>query len=332
LTHGGRTLSDLHPELADFVAFLKLKNLSPRTIVEYQKVLKGVFEACGLGESAPSTITRAQLRRHFAQLLERGLSAKTVRDRIVVVRRFFGFLVQEGYLESDTSQGLPNPKVGRRLPKALSISQIRALLGAMDDSPLGRRDRMLYTLLYSSGLRVSEALALRQRDVDFSDGALRVVGKGDRERRVYLKPALVTALKNHISGQPSSELLFPGRNGRVMSQANAQQRIRIWARKAGIEAQVTPHVLRHSIAVHYLTAGAPITFVQDLLGHASLATTGIYTKLTDPLIKEFAVNTPTALDGDEGDHLKEAPDEYHLRSRAVDWDQFVSDVLDWPGR
>ena len=324
-------MSALHPELADFVAFLKLKNLSPRTVVEYQKVLRGIFEGCDLGDAPPSSVTTAQLRRHFAHLLERGLSAKTVGDRVVVVRRFFGFLVQEGYLESDPSQGLPNPKVGRRLPKALSVSQVRALLGAIDDSPLGRRDRVLFLLLYSCGLRVSEALGLRQYDVDLVEGALRVVGKGDRERRVYLKPALVAALKTHVAGQPHSELLFPGRDGRMMTQANVQQRIRAWARKAGIKARVTPHVLRHSIAVHYLTAGAPITFVQDLLGHASLATTGIYTKLTDPLIKQIALNTPTALDTDKEDHLKEMPEAYQARPKHMDWDQFVND-MDWGGQ
>lgn len=119
-----------YPEVGDFIAYLRFKNLSPRTIVEYGKVLNSLFEQIGLGELSPKEITTGQLREYVASLQQRGLAAATVSNHVLVIKRFFGFLLAEGYIEEDPSQRLPRPKVGKRLPKALTITQVQDLFAA----------------------------------------------------------------------------------------------------------------------------------------------------------------------------------------------------------
>jgi integrase/recombinase XerD len=170
-----------YPEVGDFIAYLRLKNLSPRTIVEYGKVLNSLFEQIGLGESSPKEITTGQLREYVASLQQRGLAAATVSNHVLVIKRFFGFLLAEGYIEEDPSQRLPRPKVGKRLPKALTITQVQDLFAAFKgETPTERRDQMFFRSVYVCGLRVSEAVNLRLEDIDLAEGTLLVIGKGTK--------------------------------------------------------------------------------------------------------------------------------------------------------
>ena len=317
-----------HPEVSDFIAHLRLKNLSPRTIEEYQKVLNSLFKYVKLGDSSPSKITTRQLRDYVANMQHKGLAAKTVSNHVLALKRFFGFLLTEGYIQEDPSQRLPRPKVGKRLPKGLTIPQVQALFATMNSkSRAGRRDRVIFQLIYAGGLRVSEAVGLRVDDIDFTQGILRVVGKGDKERRIYLKPFVLKQLQRHITENRLDSYLFPGRGHSHVTARNAQMRFKEYVRKAGLPEHVSPHTLRHSIAVHYLVGGAPITFVQSLLGHESLATTGIYTQLADEMTKKVALNTETALDRLEEGRLKEAAARYE--ADFEEWDTFASEVLEW---
>lgn len=317
-----------YDEVSDFIAHLHLKNLSPGTITEYEKVLRSVFEHIDLGDSSPGEITAAQLRDYVASMQQRGLAANTVSNRVLVTKRFFGFLLAEGYIREDPSLRLPRPKVGKRLPKALTIPQVQSLFAAMDgNSRAERRDKVLFQLMYAGGLRVSEAVGLKVDDIDFADGALRVIGKGDKERRIYLKPYVLEQLQQYIARNDLDGCLFPGRGGGHITARNVEMRLKKHARKAGLPQHVSPHTLRHSIAVHYLMGGAPITFVQNLLGHESLATTGIYTQLADEITKQIALNTETALDGLEEGVLRETTAVYEPDFEA--WDTFVSEVLEW---
>lgn len=319
------------------MAYLQLKNLSARTLVEYEKVLRSLFNHVGLGDSSPAQISAAQLRDYLASLHRNGLSPKTVSDRVVVIKRFFGFLLAEGYIQEDPSRRIPRPKVGQRLPKALTVEQTRALFAVIDGArDVGRRDRMLFWLLYSCGLRVNEAVHLKVKDVDLGQGMLRVVGKGDKERRVYLKSAIVEALKEYIGQRQPDEYLFAGRFGGPLTSRNVQMRLKEYVHQTGLPERVSPHTLRHSVAVHYLVGGAPVSFVQDLLGHESLATTGIYTQLADPQAKEITLNTRTALDELYEEEmageleLREPAAEYRVElSEFEGWDEFVSLVLEW---
>ena len=317
-----------YDELSDFIAYLRLKNLSPRTITEYQKVLESLFDHVGLDASSPREITAAQLRDYVASLQERDLAAKTVSNHVLVIKRFFGFLLAEGYIVEDPSRRLPRPKVGKRLPRAFTIPQVQALFAAMDGpSQAERRDRLLFQLIYAGGLRVSEVVGLRVRDIDFTQGTLRVVGKGNKERRIYLKPYVLEQLRQYIARNELADYLFPGRGDSHITARNMQMRLKKYVRRAGLPEEVSPHTLRHSIAVHYLVGGAPITFVQNLLGHESLATTGIYTQLADEMTRKIALNTETALDGLEEAMVKERVARYEPNFDT--WDTFVGEVLEW---
>jgi site-specific recombinase XerD len=172
------------------------------------------------------------------------------------------------------------------------------------DAAVERRDEIFFRLVYACGLRLGEAVRVRVEDIDVASGALRVVGKGDKERRIYLKPELLAELTSYIQRTGVETYLFPGRSGNEpITRRNMEMRFKDYVRAAGLPNHVTPHTLRHSIAVHYLINGAPITIVQRLLGHESLATTGIYTRLADGMTKEIALKTPLALDGlfEDGD-------------------------------
>ena len=317
-----------HRQVSDFIAYLRLKNLSPRTIEEYQKVLGSLFKHVKPGHSSPGEITVPQLRGYVASMQQRGLAAKTVSNHVLVIKRFFGFLLAEEYIQEDPSRRLPRPKVGKRLPKALTIPQVQALFAAMDSkSRAERRDKVLFQLIYAGGLRVSEAVGLKVDDIDFTQGTLMVVGKGDKERRIYLKPFVLKQLQRYITANGLDGYLFPGRGHGHITARNAQMRFKEYVRKAGLPEHISPHTLRHSIAVHYLVGGAPITFVQGLLGHESLATTGIYTQLADEITKEIALNTETALDTLEEGKLKEAATRYE--PDFEEWDAFLSEVLEW---
>ncbi|MBM3129899.1 MAG: hypothetical protein FJ009_14910 [Chloroflexi bacterium] len=321
------SLSIEHTDARDFFAYLRLKNLSARTIIEYQWVLKDFFRFCPTDLTATQDVTFAHLRDYVAGLQERKLAAKTVSDRVIILKRFFGYLLTEGRLISDPAQRLPMPKVGKRLPKALTLAEMQAFFSVMSrSSRSARRDRVLFELMYAGGLRVSEAVGLRVEDIDFADGSVRIIGKGDKERRVYLKPALMQLLQEHIAVEHLASLLFPGRNGKTLTPRLVELRIKRYAKAASITRLVTPHTLRHSIAVHCLQGGAPVNFVQGLLGHASLATTGKYLQLTDQMAKEIALKTRTALDRGEG--AREIRAGYRLRPKTA-WDVFVAVVMEW---
>ena len=220
--------------------------------------------------------------------------ASSVARSLAAVRGFHRFLVRERLAGSDPSHDLGTPKVPSPLPKALSIEQVEALLGAVvGDDPRALRDRALLETLYAAGLRVSEATALDVDDVDLDHGAVRAFGKGSRERLVPLGRSARGALESYlVRGRPSlatprsgPALLLNARGARLTRQG-CWKILRRHAKHAGLEAAVSPHVLRHSFATHLLAGGADIRSVQEMLGHASLATTQVYTKVTQERLRE----------------------------------------------
>ena len=289
-----------------------------------------MFDFVGLGESPPATITPDQLSAYLLDLRKKKLAHKTIADRVIIIKRFFGFLLQEGYLNADPSRRIPHPKVGQRLPKALSVAEIKNLFAAFDATTReGKRDQVFFQLAYAGGLRVSELTHVRLDDIDWNDSSLRVIGKGDRERRVYLKPEVLQTLKQYVAEFAIKDWLFVGRKGKPVTLRNMDMRFEIYVEKAGLPVWTTPHSLRHSIAVHYLMAGAPISFVQQLLGHEKLTTTGIYTQLTDPMMREIALRIPTALDIEEipKREIKDRQAAYQVDLQY--WDNFVGYLLEY---
>ena len=220
--------------------------------------------------------------------------ASSIARSLAAVRGFHRFLVRERLAGADPSHDLGTPKVPSALPKALSVEQVEALLGAVaGDDPRALRDRALLETLYAAGLRVSEATALDVDDVDLEDGAVRAFGKGSRERLVPLGRSARQGLESwlvrgrpSLAGPRSGPALFLNARGTRLTRQGCWKILRHHARHAGLEADVSPHVLRHSFATHLIAGGADIRSVQELLGHASLATTQVYTKVTQERLRE----------------------------------------------
>lgn len=285
-----------YPEIDDFIAWLRLKNLAPRTIGEYGRALRKIYRSLSPQIESPAKVTTAQLRHYIASLQERGLAPKTVSFEVMLIKRFYRFLFDEGYIGADPSRQIPRPKVGKRLPRSLTTRQIQDFFASFkEEASIERRDKIFFELVYLCGLRMSEACNIRVEDLDLDDSSLTVLGKGNKERRLYLKPQLAATLKSYLDNRQEG-FLFLGYNGNPITTRQMGYRFKVYARRAGLPESATPHSFRHSIAVHYLVNGAPITFVQRLLGHASLATTGIYTQLTDSLSRDITLRVPTALD------------------------------------
>ncbi len=296
-----RSLAALEAQLAyeevrQFLAFLRLKGLSSSTLIKYMEVLRALLEHAGLVGRGPGQLTVAELRSCVAAWQSQGLKPSTVAGRVMAIKRFYSFLLAEGSLATDPARRLPMPKLPKQLPKALTMEETRRLLAGLNEAtPTALRDKTLITLLYACGLRAGEAVSIRLEQLDLADGTLRVIGKGNKERRVFLKPQVVALLRHYLERCGPQDHLFPSRRGSHIRQGCLSQALKRYVSLAGLPDHVSPHTLRHSCATHYLLGGAPITFVQGLLGHVNLRTTGQYTGLVDEIARAIACETPLAI-------------------------------------
>ncbi len=226
-------------------------------------------------------------------LHERGYSDRTRARKLASARSLFGFLVEEGVLDQDPTENLSSPRLGRSLPKALSIEEVDRLLEvAIGDSPEAMRDRAMLELLYASGMRVSELIAIDRDDLDLEQGFVRCFGKGSKERIVPVHPEAAEAVRDYLreglpmlAGKRSGKAVFVSRKGTRLTRQGFWLILKGLAARAGIRGNVTPHTLRHSFATHLLRGGAPLRHVQELLGHASITTTQVYTHLTSDHVR-----------------------------------------------
>jgi integrase/recombinase XerC len=214
----------------------------------------------------------------------RGLNPRSIQRRLSALRRFFKFIRSRGKRKDDPSQGVRAPKVRRRLPEALDVDQVLALLEIPEDGDLSIRDRAMLELFYGGGLRLSELAGLSWSHVDLSDGMVRVLGKGRKERLVPIGRQAAEALKrwrsvhrNLTGGLPPE--VFTGLKGKPLTTRAIQKRVAYWSQRQGLDQRVHPHQLRHSFASHILESSGDLRAVQELLGHANLSTTQIYTHL-----------------------------------------------------
>ncbi|MDD5704863.1 MAG: site-specific tyrosine recombinase XerD [Kiritimatiellae bacterium] len=237
------------------------------------------------GVYSPNEVERRHIVDFLAAQKEYGLAVATLARRLVAIKMFFGWMQSEGLLDDSVAAALQAPKLWRNLPAILTPSQVERLIGAAGgDSPRARRDRAMLELFYACGLRVSELAALRIEDVHFDAGFIRCTGKGGRQRVIPLGSAAEAALRNYLSEarpvicrQPDQETLFLSRLGRPLTRQTLWRLIVGYARAAGIAERVTPHLLRHCFASHLLANGAQLRAIQEMLGHADIATTQIYT-------------------------------------------------------
>ena len=221
--------------------------------------------------------------------------ASSVARALAAVRSFHRFLVREGDTDADPAEGVTRPKVPRTLPRPLTVDEVAALVAAPadDGTPVALRDRAILETLYGAGLRISELVGLDVDDVDLEEGSVRAVGKGSRERVVPVGRYGITALEAYlVRGRPSLArprtrgALFLNQRGGRLTRQGCTNIVKAMARRAGIRKRVTPHMLRHSFATHLLEGGADVRVVQELLGHASVATTQIYTLVTGERLRE----------------------------------------------
>ena len=259
---------------------------SDNTLTAYLRDLERLAEfAASKGVQEPGAITTALLREFVFLLKDLGLSGATIRRNISAVRTWFSFLVAEGLVEHDPSDRLETPKRWRTLPEVLSVEEmIRLLESPGVEEPLAWRDRALLELAYGAGLRVSELCDLAVADLLIPDGLVRAFGKGKKERLVPIGRTVVSAVSVYLHtirpaldrGASKGRLLLNTR-GEPLSRVGAWGIVKKHARQAGITKRVTPHTLRHSFATHLLEGGADLRAVQEMLGHADLSTTQIYT-------------------------------------------------------
>lgn len=239
---------------------------------------------------------RSLLLDYMVDLRERSYAPATIARKVAAVKSFFNFLVGEGTLEKSPAEGLTGPKVGRALPKAISIAEVETLLEQPDKltTPEARRDKAMLELLYATGMRVTEMVSLNVRDVNLKAGFVRCFGKGSKERIIPIHNRAVGAVRGYIDdarisllGATSETALFLNRRGHRLTRQGLWLILKGYARKADIETELTPHVLRHSIATHLLHSGKmSLRELQELLGHANISTTQVYTHLTNERLRQ----------------------------------------------
>ncbi len=293
------------PRIAGFADYLGARNASRATVVAYQRDLEsfGSFLTAAAAGSDPrghhpapyrlADASQAEVSAFAGHLLStRAYSPKSIRRKLSALRTFYGYLKLIGARESNPALEVPSPKIGRSLPKALSEREVDRLLtttiaGGSDVQRL--RDRALLEVLYASGVRRSELIGLNMDDVDLERRQMRVVGgKGNKDRTVLLTAAAADAMRRYLEHRPRSAdpAFFLSRNGRRLSDSMLYKLFRAFVAISGIDPSATPHTMRHSFATHLYENGADLLTIKELLGHESLATTQVYTKVSMQRLRE----------------------------------------------
>ncbi|HTO06270.1 MAG TPA: tyrosine recombinase [Myxococcota bacterium] len=283
----------LGPAIDAFLTHLAVeRGLSPATVEAYGRDLARLAE--GVGELAVARLDARALRAHIDALERRGLAASTRARSLSACAQLLAWLRAEKLLESDPLADLSRPKRGRRVPKVLSAEEVTALVHAPDESDVGIRDRALLELLYAAGLRVSELTSLRLADLRIASRACTVEGKGRRERLALFGEPAARALERYLAEvrprwlrRGEAPEVFVSARGKRLTRQAVWYRIRAYGRALGIAHKLTPHVLRHSFATHLLEGGADLRIVQEMLGHADIGTTEIYTHVSRARLHEL---------------------------------------------
>lgn len=266
-----------------FLDYLRVeRQTSPHTLDAYRRDLAALAGWAGAQAADDvATLHAAQLRAFIAAEHRRGLSPKSLQRRMSACRSFYAWLLRHGRIAANPAAQIRAPKAPRKLPQVLDADEAKVLVEVPTDAPLGLRDRALLELFYSSGLRLSELCGLHWRDLDLADGLVHVLGKGRRQRSVPLGSHARAALADWraSTGAASDAPVFPGRGGGPITARAVQLRIAQLAQRQGLFKRVHPHLLRHSFASHILESSGDLRGVQELLGHADIATTQIYTHL-----------------------------------------------------
>ena len=283
--------------IESFLHYLAVeKGYSEHTISAYRNDLRGLAEFAKSEASKQGTtpswanFTRQNMLTYMLDLKERGYVATTIARKVAAARSFFNFMVSEGNIKTDPTENMSSPSVGKALPKPIPINQVRLLLEqpAKLSTSEAKRDRAMLELLYASGMRISELVALNLGDVNTEgDYFVRCLGKGRKERIIPLYEQVATLVKKYVEEERpklahgrKEVAMFLNARGQRLTRQGFWQKLKEYAKSAGLSPQISPHTLRHSFATHMLSGGADLRSVQELLGHANISTTQVYTHLT----------------------------------------------------
>jgi len=261
------------------------RRLSPHTISNYSRDLQKFAQYC-----EENNITHWRectvffMRAFIASKFRKGLGGRSIQRHIATVRSFFSYLVRENIVKTNPMVGLSAPKAERKLPSPLDVDQITQLLNDETDKPVLIRDLAMMEIMYSSGLRLAELVSLNIDDIDFKEGVVPVTGKGSKTRVLPVGKYAVERVKQWLAVRDtmcksSQRALFVSQRGKRISERNVQERFRQWGIRHGMDSHIHPHRLRHSFASHLLESSGDLRAVQELLGHADISTTQIYTHL-----------------------------------------------------
>lgn len=291
-------MNEFQYAIEDYIHFIQVeRQLSVNTLASYRRDLESYVhflkEAEGMSDF--SVVERTTILRHLEQLRAQGKTSRTVARHISSIRSFHQFLLREKRAETDPTVHLEMPTIEQKLPNILSIEEIEALLTAPNKSkPQGIRDLAMLELLYGSGMRISELIALDLADIHLTMGFVRVFGKGGKERIIPLGKSALSAINAYLNGArgqlqgkyPKTDAFFINQRGKRLTRQGCWKLMKEHALKAGIQHELTPHTLRHSFATHLVENGADLRAVQEMLGHADISTTQIYTHISKTRLSE----------------------------------------------
>ncbi|MFC4767246.1 site-specific tyrosine recombinase XerD [Effusibacillus consociatus] len=284
-----------------FIHYLAVeRGLSQNTLESYQRDLIAYTEFLKHSGVADINQTRrANIIAYLAQLQKLGRATSTISRNLASTRAFYNFLLRDGLIDGDPTSNLESPKIEKRLPQVLSVKDVEALLDSPDlTTGTGIRDKAMLELLYASGIRVTELVSLNVEDINLNMGFLKCYGKGAKERIIPLGAIALKMLneylnrsRNKLVRDPSEVSLFVNHHGQRLTRQGFWKIIKKYAKAANIKKEITPHTLRHSFATHLLENGADLRSVQEMLGHADISTTQIYTHITKSRLKEVYAKT-----------------------------------------
>jgi site-specific recombinase XerD len=293
---------DWDDSLAAYDRDLRARSMAERTRRAYAVDLGQLVDWARQRGLEPATVRHRDVRRYGAGLSSAGAAPATVARKLAAVRGLFGFLVRTERVGQNPADLVSSPKREEKLPKLLSAEQVRAMLeGIPARTPLELRDRAMLELAYACGLRCEEIVNLGLASIDFDSEQLRVLGKGSKERLLPVGEPAQRALRRYLergrhalSGDPRESALFLSKSGRRLSSSDVTRRLALWVREAALAAGVSPHSLRHSFATHLLEGGADLRTIQELLGHASISTTQVYTRVDAARLRDAYATHPRA--------------------------------------
>ncbi|WP_114194930.1 tyrosine recombinase XerC [Edaphovirga cremea] len=277
--------STLQPPVDAFLRYLKVeRQLSPLTIENYgRQLLALVAMADEMGLTDWLALDAAKVRMLVSKSKRSGLQSSSLALRMSALRSFLDWQVSQGVLHANPAKGIATPRIARHLPKNIDVDEVSRLLDIDLNDPLAVRDRAMLEVMYGAGLRLSELVGMNCKHVDMAGGEVWVMGKGSKERKLPLGRMAITWLEHWLALRdtfsPQDDAIFLSSQGKRISARNVQKRFAEWGVKQGVNSHINPHKLRHSFATHLLESSGDLRGVQELLGHANLSTTQIYTHL-----------------------------------------------------